>query len=160
MERKLKDYLEWANFNIKNPSPQYKLPLLCDFSVALLYTAISIVLICMQKASVIVYGLNILCLVRALISNIISASKVTNSIVGAEIDKKHEGNSHYHIEVYILGSVFFMAMLLLLALLKEQSGLIIKLFTSLVIVVVFVNDCEDMVVCAFDAEINRAKTDG
>lgn len=93
----------------------------------------------------------------------ISAAKVTDkvkkSIVGAEIDKKHEGNSHYHHEVYILGSIFFMAMFLLLALLKEPSSFTIKLFTSLVIVVVFANDCEDMIVCAFDAEINCAKTD-
>lgn len=47
-----------------------------------------------------------------------------------------------------------MAMLLSVLLIKEPSDWIVKTFTSLCIAVVFINDCEDMVICAYGAEIN------
>ncbi len=157
MKEKLRRYLEWANFNIiRNTTPKYQIPLLVDFLAAFLYTAVSIILIWKQEASTIVYLLNILCLFRALMNNIINASKVTDSNIDVDVEtyKKHEGNSHYHNKVTLLGTIFFMAMLLLILLLKEPSDCIIKTFASLFIAVVFINDCEDIIICAYGAEIN------
>lgn len=107
MGKLLKSYLEWANFNkIRNTPPKYIAPLLLDFFIALLYAFASIVLICIQDASIIVFGLNIVCLLRAILSNIVNASKVTESKCDVAVNKKHEGNSHYHYKVCILGTVF------------------------------------------------------
>lgn len=154
MKEKLIRYLEWAHFNsIRNPTPKYKIPLLANFLAAFSYTIISIVLICKQEASIIVYGLNILCLFRTLISNIINASKVTDSGTGAKICEKHEGNSHYHLKVCFLGAIFFVATILLLLLINEPSAPIIKTFASICVAIVFIDDCEDVIVCAYGAEI-------
>lgn len=71
----------------------------------------------------IVLGLNIICLLRVLIQNTISASEVTELKRKAGIQEKHEDNSHYHIKECVICVVFSTTVVFWGALFIEPSNL-------------------------------------
>lgn len=151
-----KKYLEWAGFDVYEQKAKFVRRSFADVIVALIYSSVSILLIVMQQADIIVLGLNILCLFRALISNTVSASEVTikkNQL--SDIEKKHERNSHYHNKARILATLLFFIVIIWWVLIYEKnfSTLLIKIFAGIAIFAVFLNDCEDNVVYAYNASI-------
>ena len=99
----------------------------------------------------IVLGLNIICLLRALIENTISAAEVTDSKRKTGIQEKHEGNSHYHYKECIMCVIFLLTVIFWIGLFIEPSNLFTKLLATIAIFVVCCNDCENIVIYAYDA---------
>lgn len=153
VSNKCSNYLIWANFTLGRDTPRYKKRLYVDALLAIAYAIISVVLIWLQKADMIVLGLNIICLLRVLIQNTISASEVTELKRKAGIQEKHEGNSHYHIKECVICVVFSITVVFWGALFIEPSNLFTKLLATIAILIVCCNDCENIVIYAYDASI-------
>lgn len=151
MNELLRKYLKTRGFEIKNKVSQYKTRLRFDFFVALVYGTLSAVLICIREAELVVLGLNILCAFRALISTTISASEVTKQMEGAGIDKKC--GSHYRDKALLLGSFSFVAVVIFVLLIFDFSVLYTKVFASLAIGIVFLNDTDNIVICFYNAKL-------
>ena len=150
MDELLRKYLKRRNFKMGSEMSQYKKRLLLDFIAALVYGTVSVVLICIQEAALVVLGLNILCIFRALMSTTISASEVTKKMEGAEVDKTC--SSHYREKAILLGAFFFFAVVILVLLLFDFSIVFTKVFASLAIGVTFLNDT-DNIICAYNAKL-------
>lgn len=155
----LKKYLAWAGFDLKEQKARFVIRLFFDFIAAVVYSGVSIWLIIVQQADLVVLGLNILCLLRAVISSTISASEVTNKSKNIDIESNCEKNSHYHKKAEFLAITFFYATMVWAALLYEgnESSILIKLFASLAIGTVLINDIENMIACAYNATVELVK---
>lgn len=153
MGKKFRRYLEWANFDIGEGKPRYKVRLWIDALLARAYTVFSVILIWIQAADMAVFGLNTICLFRSLIHNTLNASEITAS---RNVEEKHEQYSHYHVKVLILfvSAVLFGIVWILLGIEKSANvGLLIKVFASIAIGIICLNDLEELVIYAYSATI-------
>lgn len=163
-----KKYLERVGFDLKAQKARFSIRLWVDTMAATTYSIVSILLIAFQKADLVVLGLNILCLLRATINSMICASEVTNRIRGSDIEKKHTINNHYRFRAGILTMSFIYTTIVwsLLSFYEYIGELyygsssdnviisLIKVLTSIAILLVLYNDIENNLVCAYDASIN------
>lgn len=166
--RFLRKYLKRVGFDLKVQKARFSIRLWVDTMAAATYSFVSIGLIVLQKADLVVLGLNILCLLRATINSMICASEVTNRIRGSDIEDKRTVNSHYRFRAGILTMAFIYTFIVwfLLSFFEHMGKLyyesssdnviiwLIKIITSIAIVLVLYNDLENNLVCAYDASIN------
>ena len=156
MERNiLKKYLRWAGFTLKAEKARFVVRFWMDMAVVTIYSVICIILIWIQQADGIVLGLNILCLLRAIISNTILASEVTKKNEKSDIEEKREKNGHYHSKALMMAVFFVIAVSVFVILWyeKNSASFVIKFLAILAIAVVMLNDWEANIVYAYNASI-------
>lgn len=153
-----KNYLKWANFTLGQEVPRYNKILLADAIAALIYSVVSIFLIWKQEADEIVLGLNILCVIRTIISNKLSAFEITNS---RTIDDRSGNYSHYHNEALSMCVVAVFSIIIWFLLILEYMNvipasvtgmLLMKITATIAILIVLGSEWEDMIVYAYKAE--------
>ena len=161
-----KRYLKWFGFALEE-NARFGLRIWADSIAAATYSAVSIVLIVVQKADLVVLGLNILCLFRATINSTICASEVTNMIRKADIESKCTVNNHYRTRgAVLLLSLLYTSLLWIILSFSKSAGQLyyeseagtaliwlIKAFASLAILFVLYNDLENNLVHAYGAYI-------
>lgn len=155
---KCKIYLKHKNFIPGINIPRHSKILWTDAVIAFIYSAVSVILIWLNIADIIVLGLNILCLFRAMISNKLSEYEIIES---SDIENDFSKYSRYHIRIIIIcivtiysiliWSIFVLKPTLVTTIL--EIGVLIKSSTSIAILVVLGNDWEDIVIYAFDATV-------
>lgn len=150
-----KSYLEWAGFSIKALKPRFLGRISADAVAAMIYSFASVVLIWIQHADLVVFGLNILCLFRAIINNTILASEVTLKSKNPDIAHKQKKNRYYHVKAGFLITCFVFSVVIWTVLLYEGNNttILIRFFASISILLVLINDSENMAVCAYNASI-------
>lgn len=159
----VQSYLRKVGFTIRNEKPKYVKRLWSDGIAAIIYSVVSIVLICFEEADVIVLMLNILCLFRATISNTISASQVTCRNDEVDIaDQQGKVYKYYHLKATAYAAGFFFIVLAWVILLNSngESNILIKIYSSVAIGAVLLNDIENDFVCAYEAMINPIMVGG
>lgn len=149
-----KRYLERVGFTIRQNKAKYVKRLWLDGLSAIIYSAISVYMICIQEADIIVLLLNIFCLFRATINNTISASQVTIRNDEVDITIKGKIYIYYHLKAagYIIG--FFFMVISWVFLYASGPHPLIKFYSIIAIGAVLFNDLENNFVCAYDAIIN------
>lgn len=149
---KCKIYLKRKKFILGIDTPRHSKILWTDAIVAFIYSAVSMILIWLDGADVIVLGLNILCLIRAIISNKLN-----------EYDTDTEKYNRYSIRIIIICMAAFYSIVVWCILMLEFikaipismiSIYILKIFTTIAILVVLGNDWEDIVIYAFSATVH------
>lgn len=155
---KCKAHLIWANFELGLDEPRYKRRLWVDSFAVLAYSLTSIVEIWQQNADMIVLVLNILCLFRALLKNTMDAADATKTKCKTPINGNHAKHNYYHLKVGITGIAFAMASAICVALFIESSNIVTKLLATIAIFVVCMNDIDNTVIYAYDANICIADT--
>ncbi|MCI8370871.1 MAG: hypothetical protein HFI75_00455 [Lachnospiraceae bacterium] len=158
ISEKCKAHLIWANFELRLDEPRYKIRLWVDSFAILAYTIISIVEIWRQNADMIVLLLNILCLFRALLKNTMDAADSTKLKYKTPIEGNHAKHNYYHLKVGITGIAFAMAAAICAALFIESSNMVTKLLATISIFVVCMNDIDNTVIYAYDADVCIAET--
>lgn len=157
-----KKYLIWAGFNLEYDKADYLIEIWVDIILATIYTGVSILLMwneAVDKEDLIVFGLNILCLGRAMINNFINAKEVTETRIN--LQQRREGNSHYHLNLRAIGTFLFIALITWCILFfEENSSILIRVFASLAMAVVLFNDYENNIVHAYHASIKQTDSDG
>lgn len=150
--------MEWAGFVLKEKRARFLFRTILEIITAAMYTAISILLIAIQQADIVVLGLNILCVLRALLNNTMCASEVTIKSQTLDIECKREKNSHYHVKAKVFAVFLILVVITWVTLVYEKNGstLLIKIFAALSIFVVFLNDWENALVYAYNASIEPA----
>lgn len=153
-----RNYLEWAGFVLKEQKARFLIRIVVEIIAATAYSVISIALIAMQRADTVVLGLNILCVLRALLSNTVCASEVTIKSQTSDIECKREKNSHYHIKAKLLTVFWLMIVITWTVLIYEKNAttILIKIFASLSVGAVCLNDWENALVLAYNASIEPA----
>ena len=148
-----KRYLEFVGFSCQKEC-RFKFRLLFDGIVSLIYTIISIIVIIYQKADFIVLGLNILCILRATINSTISASEVTIKLKKTSLEKRCIQNNHYHIKTIVLSCIFVLSVIVWVILVYENNkSLLIKTFSCISIIIMFLDDLEKKFIFAYNAII-------
>lgn len=150
-----KSYLEWAGFHIKELKPRFLVRICADAVAAMTYSFVSIAFIWIQKADLVVFGLNLLCLFRAMINNTILASEVTSKRKKTDITQKQKTNKYYHVKAGFLMVCFVFSVVIWTILIYESNNttILIRFFASVSILLVLINDGENMAVCAYNASI-------
>lgn len=159
ISEKCKQYLKWANFTLGSETPRYCNILWSDAMFAFIYSAVSLVLIWIQGTDVVALGLNILCMFRAMLNNRLNEYKVVEL---SNIENNSIKYSHYHTEAIVICVaiiysavvwVVFMLNFIKAMSLSSSETIIIKIFTTIAILIVFASDLEDIIVEAFSATV-------
>lgn len=156
----LRKYLISKGFTLKEEKPRCCFAILLDTIIAIIYTIISIGLILLQKSDILILILNLFCLGRALINNIIYASQLTKKIKDADIENKHiVKNEYYHSRAKQLGIILAISFAgaFILKLEGNEKTAIIKLFACTASVAILWNDCQNNLICAYGASIEVIK---
>lgn len=151
-----KGYLELVGFTIRENKAKYIKRLWGDGLSATIYSAVSIWLICIQQADRVVFFLNTLLLLRAVLGNMISATQVTHRNDEVDIANKGRNYKYYHLKATAFTFIFIAVLFawILIWLREGSSGLDIKFYSIIAILAVLFNDLENDFVCAYDAIIN------
>ncbi len=161
---KCKNHLKRAHFTLGQETLKHNRIVWIDIFFAFVYSLVSLYSIWTQKVDVIVLGLNILCVIRAIISNELSACKITDLIeTSGNIENTYAGGyNHYHYEAIgmCLTTVYSIIvwLVLLLATINVNTSskeliCICRIFASITIFIVFVSEFEDILVYAYDAKV-------
>lgn len=151
IEKYCKKYLQWHKMNIQYKEAQYKKRLFCDAFFAFLYSFISIFLIWIQLADIVVMITNILNMIRSILTTSINASDA-NKLITIENVNNHSF-TYYHIKSAIMITALIFACIILISLLLEFNSLIIKIMTTMIMIIIFMNDCDDIIIQAYHATV-------
>lgn len=100
ISRRIKRYLVWAGFKLRNNIAEYRKRLILEVICCTVYSLVSIILIFINEAETIVMWLNLICLFQVTIHNSIHASEIENKL--EELNKKHKIFSYYHMKVAVI----------------------------------------------------------
>lgn len=154
-----KNYLKWVNFTLGRDTPRHSKMLWTDAIVAMIYSGVSVYLVWHQGTDVIALGLNILCVIRAIISSKLKAYEVVES---RNIESGLGKYSHYHNKTIGMCVAAIFSTVIWLILVLNQIKItnasvtdiqILKVFTTIAAIIVLVNDWEDIVIYAYEATV-------
>ena len=86
------------------------------------------------------------------------AADATKTKCKTPINGNHAKHNYYHLKVGITGIAFAMASAICVALFIESSNIVTKLLATIAIFVVCMNDIDNTVIYAYDANICIADT--
>lgn len=150
---KLEKYLLWLRLERGENTPQFVKRLWADFGVAFIYGVVNLYLTWMQRTDLVILGLNMICLFRAIIGNTINIDKMKIDSTDPINIEHYEGNTHFHIKNYILIPFFVMANIFLGTIIAghlDGNNEIVKWLITFLIILVFWNEGEEMLFCAYD----------
>ena len=150
-------YLKRVGFNRCGKNKKYIKRNGLDNIASLMYSAISLVCMWNGTASLLVLFLNSLCFIRTILKNTMKSSEITDVIKEhlGENNIKNEviGKYYYFFKAVIQLTVLVLFTIILVLMNFDLTEKIIKLFTSIIIVMIYIDDFENMLIDIYDASI-------
>lgn len=149
------EYLRIIHFETNQVEIQYKKMNWIDAALAMAYSIGSIVCIWGSISSFAVLALNWLCLWRAFFDNFFNAVQITELKKTTKVADKPKGFTYYHIKA---GAIILLVMVLsiiavTLAVEKNYSTNVLRVISSISIIIVLWNDLDNILIRAYNAHI-------
>jgi hypothetical protein len=148
-------YLRIIHFETNQVKMQYKKMNWTDAALAMTYSIGSIICIWGDVSSFAVLALNWLCLWRTFFDNFFNAVQITKLKKTAEVIDKPKEFTYYHIKagaIILLVIVLFM-IAVTLAFEKNNSTNVLRVISSISIIIVLWNDFDNILIRAYNAHI-------
>lgn len=161
LKKLIRWYLSKVGFKLADKTTYLKRNI-ADILVAFVYSALSIGCVIADKASLLVFFMNDLCMCRIIIKNTIESSKLTDVLkerleddgLSDYISVKNFGKFHFYIKGCVQVVIAALSLLLMFLIWFDTSILITKVFTCFLILFVWLDDLESACVNIWSAEIN------
>ncbi len=149
----IKKHLVRIGYGLESNSIENEGYLILEAVCYALYALISIVLICINEAETVVMCLNLICLLQVVLHNIIHASELSKGL--EELNRKHRIFNYYHLKITIIITVILSlaAATTIVAIPLQSFGKMIKIVSIFAIVIIFIDNCEELVICGYSASI-------
>jgi len=152
IDKAVTSYLNHAGFDIFPERRKYLKRYVIDYTVATVYSALSMICLIIDKATLIVLLLNSLCLVRVIIKNAIKSSELTDWLE-KNCGHRMTGKYHYFHNAVAQFTLCVVAAIIVIVMNCNTDKILIRILTGMIIIFVWLDDLESALINVLGAEI-------